>query len=210
MQGINLQKIKVADLKFADYNPRIMDDYDFESLKNEIQIFGLVEPIVVNKDMTIVGGHQRVRAIKDLGWEEVECNVIDLSKDEEKILNLALNRITGRWDESKLMNLIVEIKGRAELKLTGFDDLEINQMLVKYQLATEGTTVATDNDDEMNKIFDRHQRVQVPVNKPECKIKKEEIGFYCDNIEQWKRIKEAFATSRSGELDTTKLIDLCQ
>lgn len=205
---MDIQKIAIDKLQPAEYNPRKMDAFEMENLKKSISTFGLVEPIVVNKDMTVIGGHQRLRAATELGWTAIDCLVLDLSKDHEKVLNLALNRIVGSWDEGKLMTLIKGISETPDIKLTGFDELEVQQLLVRYQLEFEATPTASGDDEEMKKIFDRHQRVEVPVAPPNAKVKKDEIGFYCDTYEQWKKIKETFETSRMGELDTEKLIGL--
>ena len=67
--------------------------------KNSIQEFGYCEPVIVNADMTIIGGHQRVTVLKDLGYTEIECIVISIDKTKEKALNIALNKITGEWNK---------------------------------------------------------------------------------------------------------------
>jgi len=55
-----------------------------------------VEPIVWNKRTgNIVGGHQRLKVLLDMGMREVDCVVVDLDEAKEKALNLALNKIQG-------------------------------------------------------------------------------------------------------------------
>ena len=114
--------VKIKELKFAEYNPRIIKDDEFEKLKNSVKTFGIVEPIVVNKDFTIIGGHQRVRAAEAIGIKDVPCNFVDLNKMQEKKLNLALNKIQGEWDNEKLSELIHSID---DIALTGFNDVEM-------------------------------------------------------------------------------------
>ena len=94
-------------------------------LKGSILEFGLVEPLVVNKDLTIIGGHQRYEALKSLGWKEVPCVVVDLSKEKEKVLNLALNKIQGTWDEFKLSEVISSVGDFEMLTKTGFEKEEV-------------------------------------------------------------------------------------
>lgn len=91
--------IPVSDLKPAAYNPRKKlkpGDKEYDKIKNSIQEFGYVEPIIVNYDMTIIGGHQRLTVMKDLGYTEVQCVLVHI-EDEHKVkaLNVALNKITG-------------------------------------------------------------------------------------------------------------------
>lgn len=98
--------------------------------KKSILKFGYVETIIVNKDLTVIGGHQRLKILEELGYEEIECNVVDLTKDEEKALNIALNNLSGDWDNQKLEDLIAELKEKDfDLDVTGFDEEEIENML---------------------------------------------------------------------------------
>jgi ParB-like chromosome segregation protein Spo0J len=90
-----IEKKKVEDLKAADYNPRKdlkPGDAEYEKLKRSIEEFGYVEPIIWNKRTgLVVGGHQRLKVMKDLGHTEVDCVVVDLDEQKEKALNIALN-----------------------------------------------------------------------------------------------------------------------
>jgi len=117
--------IKTETLRPSEYNPRIMSEAEMAKLKGSILEFGLVEPLVVNKDLTIIGGHQRYEALKSLGWKEVPCVVVDLSKEKEKVLNLALNKIQGTWDEFKLSEVISSVGDFEMLTKTGFEKEEV-------------------------------------------------------------------------------------
>ena len=104
---MKISKMKLADLKPADYNPRIdlkpgMEEY--EKLKQSILEFGFVDPPIFNiQTGNLVGGHQRVAVARDLGlFDEIEVSIVDLHLEKEKALNLALNKISGNWDEEKL------------------------------------------------------------------------------------------------------------
>ena len=75
--------IAVTDLQPAAYNPRKKlkaGDKEYEKIKNSINEFGYVEPIIVNSDMTVISGHQRLTVLKDLGYKEVKCVVIEVDK----------------------------------------------------------------------------------------------------------------------------------
>ncbi len=123
---MNIEKIKVTELKEAKYNPRQIDDAMFQRLVKTISEYGLVEPIVINGDNTIIGGHQRCKAAVELGFEEVPCVRVDLDDRNEKALNLALNKISGEWDGSKLNSLLSDFDiNDFDVDLTGFDVFEV-------------------------------------------------------------------------------------
>ena len=107
-----LKMLPVTVLKPAAYNPRKKlkpGDKEYEKIKNSIEEFGFADPLVVNADMTIIGGHQRLTVVMALGYTEVPCAVVDIDKTREKALNIALNKITGSWDDSLLADLLKDI-----------------------------------------------------------------------------------------------------
>lgn len=94
-----IEKKKISDLKPAPYNPRKSNEKQEADLKKSLEKFGVVEPIIFNKQTGyIVGGHFRVRELKKLGYKEVECVIVDLNEDDEKELNIRLNANTGEWN----------------------------------------------------------------------------------------------------------------
>lgn len=126
------QKYKISDLIPAAYNPRKKlkpGDKEYEKIKNSITEFGYVEPIIINSDMTIIGGHQRATVLADLGYTEVECIVVDIEKTKEKALNVALNKITGEWNKELLADLIKDLEDSDfDVGITGFEPPEIEQL----------------------------------------------------------------------------------
>ena len=129
---MEFRKIKIADLIPASYNPRKKlkkGDREYEKIRNSITEFGYVEPVIVNSDMTIIGGHQRVSVLSDLGYEEIDCIVIDIDKQKEKALNIALNKITGEWNKELLADLIADLQDSDfDVSFTGFEPPEIEQL----------------------------------------------------------------------------------
>ena len=127
---------RIDELIPADYNPRVElkeGDKEYEKLKNSIEKYGLVELIVYNKTTgQVVGGHQRLTVAKDLGYTEVQCVEVELSEVDEKGLNVALNKIEGRWDLPKLKNVLNELKDLDMSDITGFEDYEIDNLNVDY------------------------------------------------------------------------------
>lgn len=128
--------LPIGQLKPAAYNPRKQlkpGDKEYEKIKNSIKEFGYVEPIIVNYDMTVIGGHQRLNVLKDLGYEDVQCVVVHI-EDEHKVkaLNIALNKITGAWNEQLLADLIVDLQSvDFNVDLTGFEAPEVEQLFSK-------------------------------------------------------------------------------
>lgn len=104
--------VPIGSLKPADYNPREISNQAFEGLKESIREFGIVDPIIVNKDNTIIGGHMRWQASKALDIKEVPVVVLDLDKTKEKKLNVILNSqaISGTFDDLKLAEIMEVLK----------------------------------------------------------------------------------------------------
>lgn len=130
---MNIQKKSTADLLPADYNPRRNlkpGDAEYEKLKRSLEQFGYVEPVIWNKRTgRVVGGHQRLKVLIDIGITEVECVVVDLDEENEKALNVALNKISGEWDNDKLALLIADLQGvDFDVSLTGFDQAELDDL----------------------------------------------------------------------------------
>jgi DNA modification methylase len=128
-----IERKKVADLIPAEYNPRKdlkPGDPEYEKLKRSIEQFGYVEPVIWNKTTGhIVGGHQRLKVLIDMGITEVECVIVELNDDKEKALNVALNKISGEWDKDKLTLLISDLQGADfDVTLTGFDPAELDDL----------------------------------------------------------------------------------
>lgn len=124
-KDMQFKTIKVNELKPAEYNPRKdlqPTDPEYKKIKRSIEEFGYVEPIIVNYDNTIIGGHQRLKVLKDLGYKEIDVIQINISKTKEKALNVALNKISGEWDYDALERLLDELKDEDfDLGITGFD-----------------------------------------------------------------------------------------
>ena len=100
-----IEKKKLSELTPAPYNPRQSTAKQEKQLKASLEKFGVVEPIIFNKQTGyIVGGHFRVRELKKLGYKEIECVIVDLSEEDEKELNIRLNANTGEWDWDMLAN----------------------------------------------------------------------------------------------------------
>ena len=132
----------IESLIFAEYNPRQLTKDQYKHLKDSIDRFGLVDPIIVNinkqRENIIIGGHQRVKVAKDMNIKEVPVIELDLTYDRERELNVRLNANTGEWDTDILANMF-ELD---ELQDWGFDDIDLK--LFEDEEIKEGLT---DDDD---------------------------------------------------------------
>ena len=130
---MQIEKLKTEQLIPSDYNPRKdlkPGDPEYDKLKRSIEQFGYVEPVIWNKTTgRVVGGHQRLKVLIDMGITEVDCVVVELPEDKEKALNVALNKISGEWDKDKLALLIADLQGADfDVSLTGFDPAELDDL----------------------------------------------------------------------------------
>lgn len=154
------KKINIDELKKYKSNPRKISETQKQKLKNSIKTFGFVDPIIINNNTKqIIGGHQRYDILKENGIEELyiielgdiswifsetDLNIID--ENYEKGLNIALNKITGEWDDKKLTIL----KQKLNKEIVDFTDND-ESMLFKYNIIFDDNYKF----DEFLKILDR-------------------------------------------------------
>ena len=131
---MQIKKAAVKDLVSPEWNPRQITTEELEKLKISLEEFGYIEPIIVNDvNNHVVGGNQRLKALIALGYDEVDCVYVHIEDiNKEKACNVALNKISGDWDEDKLRVVLEDIElSPIDIKLTGFDELELTELEVK-------------------------------------------------------------------------------
>lgn len=117
-------KKRIADMERAELMP---GDDEYEKLKRNIDRFGVVVPVIWNKRTNrVVSGHQRLTVLMNEGVTETDVSVVDLDETAEKQLNIAMNKVTGEWDEVKLKELLDGLGDAAPE--TGFDLYEIEAL----------------------------------------------------------------------------------
>lgn len=151
---MQIEKIKIEKLSPAKYNPRKdlqPGDPEYEKLKRSIEEFGYVEPIIWNKRTgNVVGGHQRLKLLRDAGFTEADCVVLELDETKEKALNIALNKINGDWDKDKLAFLISDLQASDfDVSVTGFDNDELTDLF-----AAVDTGEVKDDDYDVTKALE--------------------------------------------------------
>lgn len=133
---MEIRTLDAAKLKAADYNPRRdlqPEDAEYQKLRRSMEEFGYIEPIIWNERTgNVVGGHQRLKVLLEQGAQEIECVVVDLPDKDEKILNVLLNKVKGRWDIGKLADLLQQLDEAGAMEATGFEDWELQSLLMQY------------------------------------------------------------------------------
>lgn len=161
---MDIQLIPIDKLNPAMYNPRKdlqPGDPEYERLKKSIIEFDYIDPIIWNKRTgRVVGGHQRLKILQELGKTEIYVSVVDLPEDKEKALNIALNKTGGDWDMPKLKDLLEELDtGAFDIEITGFGEDELEKLM------TQVPPEPLDLDDE----------IELDVEKQKCHCPK--CGF---------------------------------
>lgn len=176
--------MQLSDIHIAPYNPRVMPDDEYQKLLNNIKTNGYLEYIVVNKrtGYTIISGNHRYKALLELGWTEAEVIVTDVSLEQEKALNIAMNRISGVFDQEKLEELIIDLKEDdtfTDLELTGLSDFEFDMIFsdlendpYSNEFKEEDKVYRSDN--EKDRGSPRPKKSKKPFTCPHCG---EEIEF---------------------------------
>lgn len=141
---MKFERRKLADLRPAEYNPRkklTPDDPEYIQIRNSLNEFGYADPIVINSDGTIIKGHQRRNVMMDLGYTEAEVIILDIQdKAKEKALNIALNKITGKWDNAILKDLLVELDLEGyDFSVTGFQRPDLEDLIQELDIPPEAT-----------------------------------------------------------------------
>ena len=144
--------IEISQILRAEYNPRVMPADELAALKKSIKAWGFVQPLLVNvrdaltdghASNVLVAGHQRLTALEQLiaagvkpsgvifseAGTFVPCMTVTLDLEQEKLLNIAMNKISGKWDDEKLASIIIELKDSPFIPASGFRDDEISRIL---------------------------------------------------------------------------------
>jgi DNA modification methylase len=135
---LTVEQVPIESLHPDPANPRRISDDELDALTRSLRQWGFVQPVLARReDGTVIGGHQRLVAARRLGLATVPVIWLDLDTEQSRLLNLALNRIGGDWDEQLLARLLADL-GRVEgldLTLSGFGDDEIAATLRKLDAA---------------------------------------------------------------------------
>ena len=163
-QMLTIEQVPIDALKPDPFNPRRIADSELEALTRSIRAFGFVDPVIARRaDRAVVGGHQRLLAARRLGYATVLPVVfVDLSQEQAKLLNLALNKISGSWDEELLARLLKDLSATPEIdvSLSGFAEDEISKLL---------RSLATREKRERPESFDLGAALEAATKEPRTK-----------------------------------------
>lgn len=133
---MEIRKVPISLLNAAPYNPRKdlqPGDPEYQKIARSIEKYGCVEPIIWNeKTGKVIGGHQRLKVLVATGAVEVDVSVVQLSLEDEKALNLALNKISGQWDNEKLSAVLQDLSAGFDVEVTGFDQHEVDALVASF------------------------------------------------------------------------------
>lgn len=125
--------VNVTALNPAKYNPRKIGKKNLERLRKSMETLDYFEPIIVNKDMTVISGHQRLKVLIADGYQLAEVIQVDVDKVTEKKMNLAANSpgLQGEWDKDKLALLFGDLElSDTQLDTLGFSKSEVDRLLM--------------------------------------------------------------------------------
>lgn len=190
LQQFEFGTLKRSQIKFATYNPRVIDDSNQKKLIKGIRENGLVEPLVVNKRTgnTLVSGHQRLTAADKIYKKDydVPVSIIDVDENTEKKLNVQLNNpsMQGEWDLSALADLAID--DGISFEDMGFDAGEIDLMF-DGEIDINGEFKDDDPDEEKEKTEEEIEKEKAGLEelkqqKKEARKQMQEedvIDFYC-------------------------------
>lgn len=119
------ERRRITDLIPAEYNPRQLTEKQATALSDSLDRFSLADPIIINANNKIIGGHQRINVLKSKGVEEVDVRIPsrELTLEEEMELNIRLNKNLGEWNFDALANFDEDL-----LKAVGFDPKELDKI----------------------------------------------------------------------------------
>jgi ParB-like chromosome segregation protein Spo0J len=132
LPSLTVEEVPVDDLRPDPANPRRISEDELDALERSLRQFGFVQPVLARReDRTVIGGHQRLVAARRLGLTTVPVTWLDISVEQARLLGLALNKISGSWDDALLARLLADLQSMPDLDLTlsGFGEDEVKDLL---------------------------------------------------------------------------------
>ena len=190
---MNIIEKKCSDLIGAEYNPRELTDKQFSDLKDSLTRFGVVDPVLVNinpeRKNIIIGGHQRKRVWEEMGNKTIPCVELDLTLEQEKELNIRLNKNTGQFDFDALANYFDE----SDLIDWGFTDFDFS-MDAEFE----------DEDAPVEK--EEHGKLTDKFIVPPFTVLDTKQGYWMERKKYWKALINDNGESREGTLSESELM----
>ncbi|HSW42624.1 MAG TPA: ParB N-terminal domain-containing protein [Patescibacteria group bacterium] len=132
LPSLTVEEVAIDDLRPDPANPRRISDEELDALERSLRQFGFVQPVLARREnQTVIGGHQRLVAARRLGLTSVPVIYLDLTPEQARLLGLALNKISGSWDDVLLARLLADLQATPDLdlSLSGFGEDEVKDLL---------------------------------------------------------------------------------
>ena len=172
--------VNINSLNPAEYNPRQISNKQYEDLKASMEKFGCVDPIIININPerlnVVVGGHQRLRILRELGAEKVPTVSVNLSEEDERELNVRLNKSGGDWD----MDILANEFDVVDLKEWGFKEIELGF--------------------NIDKIEESHNKLTDSFTVPPFSVLDSRQGYWLDRKKTWNKLINDKGESREKAL----------
>ena len=137
LPSLTVDEVPIDQLRPDPANPRRISEDELDALERSLRQFGFVQPVLARReDRTVIGGHQRLGAARRLGLTTVPVTWLDVTVEQARILGLALNKISGSWDDALLARLLADLGATpdVDLSLSGFGEDEIGDLLRKLEV----------------------------------------------------------------------------
>jgi DNA modification methylase len=192
---LEIIQVPIQELRPDPANPRRISDQELETLTRSIREFGLVDPIIARReDKAVIGGHQRLLAARRLGYKTVPVVFLDLSLEQARLLNIALNKISGSFDQELLARLLSELNEVPDLDLTlsGFGEDELKKLL--HSLNAREKRERLEN-------FDLYEAIKAAQSAPVAKLGDlwllGEHSLMCNDATDREAVKRLMGQSKS-------------
>ena len=202
---MEIRKVPISLLNAAPYNPRKdlqPGDPEYQKIARSIEKYGCVEPIIWNeKTGNVIGGHQRLKVLAATGAVEVDVSVVQLSLEDEKALNLALNKISGQWDNEKLSAVLQDLSAGFDVEVTGFDQHEVDALVASF--AESGHEYELPGSEPyINNFFDSGVQAKPKAEEP---APAEDAADSTDSTDSTDSADAADTTEPAADADTEQL-----
>jgi ParB/RepB/Spo0J family partition protein len=158
---MRIESIPINQLTTNKWNPNEMDEHIFRSLVESIREHGVLQPILIRNDMTIIKGEKRWNAAKEAGLQELLCVIVESSEEESKLLTVSLSRLRGTTNQELLTSLLQELSTHFSLDEiaihAGFQTDELTQLLEGLQPDSEMDATVEDDEFDVQGALDRIQ-----------------------------------------------------
>src|SRR5674476_692161 len=164
LSTLSVDQVPIDDLRPDPANPRRISEDELDSLERSIRQFGFVQPVLARReDRTVIGGHQRLLAARRLGLTSVPVTWLDIGVEQARLLGLALNKISGSWDDALLARLLAELQATPDIDLTlsGFGEIEVKELLRSLEVREKREHVESFDLDEA-----LEEATRAPRSKP--------------------------------------------